>query len=253
VQQRLPEFGLLSKAENCQFGVREVGFLRFVIHSDGIGMESDRLYTIKDWPTLELVRDVQVLLGFTNFYRRFIWKYVKVMAPILNLLQAQGSQMWEWTRDAESGFWKFKKASTEEPILQHLNPQTLIIQLADARSFARDTMHNQYNGFGISHPVNFYSWTCSPTKQNYDTHDRQLLANVEIMKQSRHYVEGANYKVLIQCDQKDLEYFQTSKELSRRQARWAEILSSYDFFIEHLEERKNPADGPSRRRDYNIG
>jgi len=41
--------------------------------------------------------------------------------------------------------------------------------------------------------------------------------------------------------------------LSRRQARWAEIKSSYDFVIEHLEVKKNPADGPSRRPDYEIG
>jgi hypothetical protein len=41
--------------------------------------------------------------------------------------------------------------------------------------------------------------------------------------------------------------------LSRRQARWAEILSSYDFVIEHLEGKRNPADGPSRRPDYEIG
>jgi hypothetical protein len=73
------------------------------------------------------------------------------------------------------------------------------------------------------------------------------------MKQWRHYLEGANHKVLIQCDHKNLEYFQTSKVLSRRQARWAEILSSYDFVIEHLEGKKNPADGPSRRPDYEIG
>jgi len=41
--------------------------------------------------------------------------------------------------------------------------------------------------------------------------------------------------------------------LSQRQARWAEILSSYDFVIEHLEGKKNPADVPSRRPDYQIG
>jgi hypothetical protein len=40
---------------------------------------------------------------------------------------------------------------------------------------------------------------------------------------------------------------------SRRQARWAEILSSYDFVIEHLDGKKNPADGPSRRPNYEIG
>jgi len=73
------------------------------------------------------------------------------------------------------------------------------------------------------------------------------------LKQWRHYLEGANHKVLIQCDHKNLEYFQTSKVLSGRQARWSEVLSAYDFLIEHLEDSKNPADGPCRRPDYEIG
>jgi len=40
--------------------------------------------------------------------------------------------------------------------------------------------------------------------------------------------------------------------LSRQLARWAEILSSYDFVIEHLEGKKNPADRLSSRPDYEI-
>jgi hypothetical protein len=82
VLQRLQEFGLYCTAEKCQFGVREVRFLGFVINSDGIGMESDCISTIEDWPTPESVRDVEVLVGFANFYRRFIGKYAKVTAPI---------------------------------------------------------------------------------------------------------------------------------------------------------------------------
>ena len=73
------------------------------------------------------------------------------------------------------------------------------------------------------------------------------------MKQWRHYPQGPNHNVLIQCDHKNLEYCQTSKVFSRRQARWAEILSSYDLVIKHLEANKNPPDGPSRRPDYEIG
>ena len=42
----------------------------------------------------------------------------------------------------------------------------------------------------------------------------------------------------------------TTKILNRRQARWAEILSGYDFVLDHIAGSKNPADGPSRRPDY---
>jgi hypothetical protein len=117
------EFGLYCNAEKCQFGVREVGFLGFVINSDGMGMESDCISTIEDWPTPESVRDVQVLHGFTNFDPRFIRKYAKLTAPISNSLNTQGSQKWEWTQDAELAFQKLKTAFTEAPILQHFNPQ----------------------------------------------------------------------------------------------------------------------------------
>jgi len=40
--------------------------------------------------------------------------------------------------------------------------------------------------------------------------------------------------------------------LSRRQAIWAEILSLYEFVIENLEGKMNPADGPLRWPDYEI-
>jgi hypothetical protein len=67
---------------------------------------------------------------------------------------------------------------------------------------------------------------------------------VETLKQWQHYLEGANHKVLIECDHKNLEYFQTSKVLSRRQARWSEVLSAYDFVIEAPGRQQEPARWP---------
>jgi hypothetical protein len=75
---------------------------------------------------------------------------------------------------------------------------------------------------------------------------------VETIKQWRHYLEGANHRILIPCHHTNLEYFQTAKVLSETHAIWAEIVSSYDFIIEHLEGNRNPADGHSRRADYEI-
>jgi hypothetical protein len=46
-----------------------MGFLGFMISSDGIGMESDHISTFEEWPTPKSMRDTQVLLGFTNFYQ----------------------------------------------------------------------------------------------------------------------------------------------------------------------------------------
>ena len=42
----------------------------------------------------------------------------------------------------------------------------------------------------------------------------------------------------------------TKRSLNGRQARWAESLARYDFYIEYRPRKANPADGPSRRPDY---
>jgi hypothetical protein len=254
VLERLCEYGLYCKAEKYELSVTKVGFLRFVVSPDGMEMEADRIATIEDWPTPKSVTDVQVLMGFTNFYRRFMKKYAKVTVPIFDLLQKPDvSAKWESTRDADIALQKLKRAFTEAPSLQHFDPGKPITLQIDASGLAIAGILNQFDGFGVLQPTSFYSRKCTPAEQNYDTYDRELLAIVFSMKQWRHHIESARYKLLIQCDHKNLEYFQTSKVLSRRQARWAEILPTYEFKIEHLEGSKNPADGPSRRPNYEQG
>jgi hypothetical protein len=256
VLERLCEYGLYCKAEKSEFNVKKVGFLGFVIAPDGIEMEANEITTIEDWPTPMSVKDVQVPMGFTNFYRRFVKKYAQVTANIPDLLKkpsAGGSEKWEWTREADAAFQKLKRAFLEAPILQHFDAEKPITLPTDASGFAIASFLNQFDGFGVLRTTSFYSRKCNPTEQNYDTYDRQLLAIVASMKHWRHHLEGTRYKILIQCDDKNLVFFQTNKVLSRRQARWAEILSAYDFTIEHLDSIKNPADGPSRRPDYKEG
>jgi hypothetical protein len=167
-----------------------------------------------------------VLRGVANFYRIFIQKSSKVTALISNLLKTQGSRMWEWTRDAELAFPNLYKPFPKPPILQHFNLQKPIILQTNATSFAIARILNQYDGFRNVRLVNLYARKWSPGDQNYDTYDREHLAIVQTQKQWRHYLHGVKHKVLSQCDNRNLEYFQPSKVLSGTQARWVEILSS---------------------------
>jgi hypothetical protein len=123
VLETLREYGLYCKAAKCEFSVKKVGFLGFVVSPVGIEMEADRIATIEDWPTPKSVKDVQVLMDFTNFYRRFVKKYAKVTTPISDLLKKEASEKWEWTQHAETALQKLKRAFTKAPILQHFDPE----------------------------------------------------------------------------------------------------------------------------------
>ena len=59
---------------------------------------------------------------------------------------------------------------------------------------------------------------------------------------------------MVYCDHKNLTHFTTTKELTRRQVRWAEELASYNMKITYRKGSENArADALSRRADHMIG
>jgi len=69
----LKENNVFCKPEKCKFEVEDVEYLGFVISRAGISMNKGKLIAVSDWPIPRNLRDVQSLLGFANFYRRFIY------------------------------------------------------------------------------------------------------------------------------------------------------------------------------------
>jgi hypothetical protein len=66
-----------------------------------------------------------------------------------------------------------------------------------------------------------------------------LLAIVTAFWIWRPYLEGAKHTIIVKTDHKNLTYFTTTKELTRRQARWLETLSQYNFKIIHCKGSEN--------------
>ena len=87
--ERLQEAELYAKPSKCQFYRQEIGFLGFIINPEGVRMDLSRVKTITKWKNTppELYRDVQVLLGFCNFYRRFIRGYSTIARPLTSLMK----------------------------------------------------------------------------------------------------------------------------------------------------------------------
>ena len=50
-------------------------------------MEAERIEVVRKWPEPKSVRDIQVFLGFANFYRRFIKGFSKIAAPLMSMLK----------------------------------------------------------------------------------------------------------------------------------------------------------------------
>ena len=103
---------------------------------------------------------------------------------------------------------------------------------------------------GEIHPIAFYSWTLTTSELNYDTHDKELLAIYEAFRTWRHYLEGSGTPIDVVTDHKNLEYFSTTKLLSRCQAHWSELLSQFNLVIRfHPRKLRAKPDALTRRWD----
>lgn len=77
----LLEHGLYAKAQKCEHHKREITFLGYRIHPDGVRMEQSKVSKVTDWAEPDTVKGLQRFLGFANFYRHFI------VVPLTNLLK----------------------------------------------------------------------------------------------------------------------------------------------------------------------
>ena len=108
-------------------------------------------------------------------------------------------------------------AVTTAPVLVSPQDSEPFCIKADSSDFTSGAvLSQQLPGEEKWHPVAFYSKFLSPVEQNYEIHDKEMLAIIRALEEWRHFLERARHLVEIWTDHKNLEYFMTAKKLNRR-------------------------------------
>jgi len=252
VLERLRSANLYAKPEKCAFMQDSVEFLGYKVSAHGVEMVMDKVQAILTWAPPTSVKELQIFLGFANFYRRFVRNYSKLTAPLTELLRKD--EVWDWTPARQNAFDELKLAFTTAPILQHFNPSKPIIMETDASDYAIAAVISQHDDNGVLHPVAFRSRKLSAAELNYEIHDKEMLAIVDTFKDWRHLLLDTHHTITVYTDHKNLEYFTSSKLLNRRQARWFILLVDYDFKIIYRPGHQGgKPDALTRRPDYHPG
>jgi len=180
-------------------------------------MSDDKIKIIQDWLEPKKVKDIQSFLGFANFYCQFIFNYSDIVIPLTCLTWKDIP--WKFDSSCQDAFNSLKKAFTSAPILTHWIPDAQLIVETDASDYALTAILSIVNEDNEVHPVAFHSRTFTAAELNYDTHNKELLTIFEAFKIWQYYLEGLAYSINVVTDHKNLEYFSTTKVLTRRQAR----------------------------------
>jgi hypothetical protein len=227
----MKELGLMLKASKCEFHMTKTEYLGYIISPNGISMDPEKIKTVKEWKEPTNVKGIQSFLGFANFYRRFVHDFSKITTPLTKLTRKETP--FKWTEDAQNAFDKLKQALISQPILQHFDPNRPITLETDASDHAIGVVCSQPDNLGILHPLGYFSRKLKDAERNYNIHDKELLAIVDSLWKWATYCKSSQHRITILTDHKNLEYWQTKKDLNLRQARWGKQLANYDFLISY--------------------
>ncbi|KAH0613238.1 uncharacterized protein H6S33_009618 [Morchella sextelata] len=183
------------KPEKCEFMVQETKYLGLILTPDGNRMDPKKVVDVLEWSIPRNLHDVQ-------------------------------------TDEREEAFQTLKKMFILAPILMHFDPDRKIVVETDASDYVSAGILSQRDDEGILHPVAIFSKKHSPAECNYEIYDKELLAIIRCFEEWRHHLEGAQFPIEVLSDHRNLEYFMSTKLLNRRQARWSEFLSRFDFVIQ---------------------
>jgi hypothetical protein len=249
ILRKLQDAKLLIDPEKCEFHARKVDFLGFTIEPGIVRMQESKLAAIRDWPTPKNVREVRSFLAYTNFYRRFVKGYSGIAIPLTELTKKNVAFKWEERQ--EQAFEGLKQVILKEPILAIPDPEKQFEVETDASDYAIGGQLGQRDDKGRLHPIAFFSKKLNGPELNYQIHDKELMAIIEAFKEWKPHLSGTTHQVQVYTDHKNLTYFATTKELNKRQTRWAEFLSEFNYRIIYRKGSENGrADALSRRPDH---
>lgn len=197
---------------------------------------------------------MQAFLGFCNFYRRFIRGYSSLAQPLTALTRDDATMKYPW-HDGSSedlAFIALKKAYTSAEMLMHFNPDKETWLETDASDYVIAAVLSQKDSEGVLRPVAFLSHKMTPAECNYEIYDKELLAIVRAFEEWRPELSSVETPIAVFSDHKNLEWFMTTKTLNRRQARWAEFLSEFNFKITYRPGKQGTKPDSLTRRPGDI-
>jgi len=118
-------------------------------------MNEEKVKSAKAWRGPALVKNVQIFIGFANFYRRFIKNFSAICTLITNLLKGHPKKFF-WGKEQQEAFGDLKRCFISAPILCRFYSELDTVVETDASNYALGCILSPIHGKRL-HPVAFHS------------------------------------------------------------------------------------------------
>ncbi|KAF8754069.1 hypothetical protein RHS01_06477 [Rhizoctonia solani] len=249
VLKRLMDNQLFCKASKCTFHVTLVEYLGIIVLDKGFSLDKLKIQAVQEWPVPTKVKEVQLFLGFANFLCCFVANFSHMARPLHNLVKKDTP--WKWDIKEQEAFQGLKDAITNALVLCHADPSKPYFLETDASGAALGSILSQQQEDGRLHPLGFLSESFKGAKQNYNTHNKELLAIIRSFEYWRIFLEGTWHPITVFTNHRNLEYWKESRTFNQRHAQWHLLLASYNFQIVYRPGKQlGKPDALSRQADH---
>jgi hypothetical protein len=182
VMRRLQQKKLLINLKKSSFMKKELIYLGFVISSNELKMDLEKVKAIKEWLALKSIFEVRSFHGLARFYRKFIGDFSGICAPMMDTMKKK-HKYFKWIQEVERSFNKLKEKIIEQPILVLLNFEKTFQVRCDASGVAIGVVLSQGNRH-----VAYFSENLNETKRKYSTYDIEFYSIIQALKKWIHYL-----------------------------------------------------------------
>ena len=115
VLQTLRKKKLYTKLSKCDFWLKEVLFLGYIVSAEGIRVDPVKIETVVNWKPPRSVTEVRSFLGLEGYYIRFVKGFSVIASPFTKLLRKRVK--FEWTDKCQDSFEQLKEILVEALVL----------------------------------------------------------------------------------------------------------------------------------------
>ena len=133
VLDRCRQLNLKLNLSKCQFRKSELKYLAHILTSEGIKPDTDKVDSIRHFPTPTTKSEVSKLLGLITYLSKFCPDLAETAKSIRQL--AQKEVPWSWDASHDDSLMKLKMLVTQAPTLRLFDPKVPVTITVDASSY----------------------------------------------------------------------------------------------------------------------
>ena len=230
---------LYANLKKCTFCSDKVIFLGFVVSSEGLEVDSEKIKAIQEWPRPTSISQVRSFHGLASFYRRFVPNFSTLAAPLTSTIKKNST--FHWGEEQENSFNIIKDCLTKAPLLALPDFSKTFEIECDASGVGIGAVLTQ-----DGRPIAYFSEKLNGAVLNYPVYDKEMYALIRALETWQHYLWPKEF--VIHSDHEALKHIKGQHKLNKRHAKWVEYLESFPYVIKYKKGKENiVADALSRR------